>query len=176
MFGPEVVGAHWGDVAARFLEPTLTAGEWRLGERCLSMAESILPSGDGKILVLHDITSAQRMKEELGRSQRLAAMGEMAASLAHQLRDAPGCSTFIYGKSRSAGCERGCATVPRKSGGFLLGESIGRDVLPAGDLLAEVRQTMEPLARAQGVEFVVDDALFRSKSWGVAWRVGGRAG
>jgi len=59
------------------------------------MAESILPSGDGKILVLHDITSAQRMKEELGRSQRLAAMGEMAASLAHQLRT-PLAAALLY--------------------------------------------------------------------------------
>lgn len=178
MFGSAVLGAHWGDVVGRFLEPTLTAGEWRLGERHLSMAESVLASGDGKILVIHDITAAQRMKEELGRSQRLAAMGEMAASLAHQLRT-PLAAALLYtanlgqpamnDAARLKFSEKASSQLKRLERLiqdvllYARGESIGRDVLPASDLLAEVGQTMEPLMRAQGVEFVVEDACAASE-------------
>lgn len=178
MFGAEVLGAHWGDVVARFLEPTLTAGEWRLGERQLSMAESVLASGEGKILVIHDITAAQQMKEELGRSQRLAAMGEMAASLAHQLRT-PLAAALLYTANlgqpemseaaRLKFSEKASSQLKRLERLiqdvllYARGESIGRDVLPARELLAEVRQTLEPLARAQGVEFELEDACSESQ-------------
>eukprot|EP00825_Cyclidium_porcatum_P041470 TRINITY_DN5455_c0_g1_i1.p4 TRINITY_DN5455_c0_g1~~TRINITY_DN5455_c0_g1_i1.p4 ORF type:complete len:146 (-),score=23.81 TRINITY_DN5455_c0_g1_i1:42-479(-) len=86
MFGTDMIGQHWGDVARAHLEPTLTVGEWLIGDGRVSIAESALPSAGGKILLIHDVTAAHRMKTELERNQRLAAMGEMAASLAHQLR------------------------------------------------------------------------------------------
>lgn len=38
------------------------------------------------ILLLHDMTEAYALREQNRRNQRLAAMGEMAAGLAHQLR------------------------------------------------------------------------------------------
>src|SRR5574343_281213 len=86
LFGVDIVGRHWGDVARDHLEPTLTVGEWVCGGGRVSIAESVLPSAGGKILLVHDVTAAHRMKSEMERNQRLAAMGEMAASLAHQLR------------------------------------------------------------------------------------------
>ena len=82
-FGPHIVGRHWGDVAHDYLEPTLTVGEWLCGSGRVSIAESALPSAGGKILLVHDVTAAHQMKTELERNQRLAAMGEMAASLAY---------------------------------------------------------------------------------------------
>ena len=173
MFGERVIGEHWGDVVSRTLEPTLTVGEWRQGEAWLSMAESLLPSGDGKILLIHDISSAQRMKEELERSHRLAAMGEMAASLAHQLRT-PLAAALLYAvnlgqagmsdESRAKFSDKATAQLRRLERLiqdvllFARGESMGRDVIPAGELFSEVAQTMEPLMREHGIEFVaVDD-------------------
>lgn len=175
MFGEQVLGAHWGDAVNRCLEPTLTIGEWMLGESRLSIAESALPSGDGKILLLHDISTAQRMKEELERSQRLAAMGEMAASLAHQLRT-PLAAALLYASNlgQPGMSEEARARFSDKATGqlrrlerliqdvllFARGESIGADVIVASELLAEAAQTMEPLMREQGVDFVVlDDCL-----------------
>src|SRR5574343_731221 len=32
MFGGELIGRHWGDVVRQYLEPTLTVGEWLLGD------------------------------------------------------------------------------------------------------------------------------------------------
>jgi signal transduction histidine kinase len=44
---------------------------------------------------MHDVTAAHGLKAELERHQRLVAMGEMAASLAHQLRT-PLATALLY--------------------------------------------------------------------------------
>lgn len=179
MFGADVVGRHWGDVARAHLEPTLTVGEWLLGgDGRVSIAESALPSGEGKILLIHDVTAAHRMKTELERNQRLAAMGEMAASLAHQLRT-PLAAALLYtanlGQPGVPDAAR--ARFSEKASGqlkrlerliqdvllFARGESIGRDVIPVGDLLAEAAQTVEPLMREHGLDFSAVDAVGGAK-------------
>ncbi|MCK6390577.1 MAG: ATP-binding protein, partial [Azonexus sp.] len=173
MFGTGALGQHWGDVVSRSLEPTLTVGEWRMGEARLSMAESVLPSGDGKILLIHDISQAQKLKEELERSQRLAAMGEMAASLAHQLRT-PLAAAMLYtanlgqpemaDAARSKFSHKATAQLQRLERLiqdvllFARGESIGRDTMPASELLGDVAQTMDGLMREHGIEFDTVDA------------------
>ena len=182
-FGDHVVGQHWGDVARAHLEPTLAVGEWLVGERRVSLAESALAASGGKILLVHDVTSAHSMKAELERNQRLAAMGEMAASLAHQLRT-PLAAALLYtsnlGKPGLADEAR--AKFADKASGqlqrlerliqdvllFARGESIGRDAIPAADLLLEAAQTVEPLLRENGIDFELADAC------GDAVIVGGR--
>ncbi|WP_226447762.1 sensor histidine kinase [Ferribacterium limneticum] len=173
IFGAEMIGQHWGDVARAHLEPTLTVGEWLIGDGRVSIAESALPSAGGKILLIHDVTAAHRMKTELERNQRLAAMGEMAASLAHQLRT-PLAAALLYTSNlgQPGVADEARARFSEKATGqlrrlerliqdvllFARGESIGRDVIEAGDLLAEAAQTVEPLMREHGLEFaVVDD-------------------
>ncbi len=173
MFGPDIVGRHWGDVVRDHLEPTLTVGEWLLGERRVSMAESLVASGGGKIMLVHDVTEAHRMQTELERSQRLAAMGEMAATLAHQLRTPlaaallhtanlaqPGLNDELRARfSAKAGSQlRRLERLIQDVLLFARGESIGRDVIGAGDLLAEAAQTVEPLMREHGLDFSVVDA------------------
>lgn len=173
MFGATVSGRHWGDVARERLEPTLTLGEWLLGARHLSVAESALDSAGGKLLLVHDVTVAHQMKSELERNQRLAAMGEMAASLAHQLRT-PLAAALLYTSNlgqpdlsdearkkfsdKASGQLRRLERLIQDVLLFARGESIGRDVIPASELLAEVAQTVEPLMREHGVTFVLEDA------------------
>lgn len=173
MFGADMVGQHWGDVARGHLEPTLTVGEWLIGDGRVSIAESALPSAGGKILLIHDVTAAHRMKTELERNQRLAAMGEMAASLAHQLRT-PLAAALLYTSNlgQSGVSDEARARFSEKATGqlrrlerliqdvllFARGESIGRDVIEAGDLLAESAQTVEPLMREHELIFTVIDA------------------
>ena len=172
LFGHSVMGQHWGDVARQHLEPTMTVGEWLLGDLRLSVAESALPSAGGKILLIHDVTAAHRMKTELERNQRLAAMGEMAASLAHQLRTPLAAALLYTSNLGQAGVsDEARARFSEKASGqlrrlerliqdvllFARGESIGRDVIPAGDLLLEAAQTVEPLMREHQLEFVTVD-------------------
>ncbi len=172
IFENDIVERHWGDVARAHLEPTLTVGEWMLGEKRVSIAESALPSAGGKILLVHDVTAAHRMQTELERSQRLAAMGEMAASLAHQLRTPLAAALLYTSNLGQAGVsDEARARFSDKASGqlrrlerliqdvllFARGESIGRDVMVAGDLLAEAAQTVEPLMRQHGLSFSMVD-------------------
>lgn len=172
LLGDELEGRHWGDVARAHLEPTLTLGEWQLDGRRLSLAESPLDSSGGKLLLLHDISAAHQMKSELERNQRLAAMGEMAASLAHQLRT-PLATALLYAgnlgqaelgeEARRRFADKTVAQLRRLERLiqdvllFARGESIGRDVIGVSDLLAEVAQTLEPLLKEHGLRLEMDD-------------------
>ena len=178
IFNGNIVGQHWGDVTRTYLEPTLTVGEWLRGEGRVSIAESALPSAGGKILLIHDVTAAHRMKTELERNQRLAAMGEMAASLAHQLRTPLAAALLYTANLGQAGVpDEARAKFSEKASGqlrrlerliqdvllFARGESIGRDVILASDLLNEAAQTVEPLMREHDLSFTAVDACDGAK-------------
>ena len=173
IFGADMVGAHWGDVVRSTLDPSMAVGEWLHGDRRLSIAESSLPSAGGKILLINDVTAAHRMKTELERSQRLAAMGEMAASLAHQLRTPLAAALLYTANLGEAGVsDEARARFSDKASGqlrrlerliqdvllFARGESIGRDVIALPELLAEAAQTVDPLMRQHGLAFESNDA------------------
>jgi two-component system sensor histidine kinase FlrB len=114
------------------------------------------------------VTAAQALKTELERNQRLVAMGEMAASLAHQLRT-PLATALLYSANlaqpglaetaRLRFADKASAQLKRLERLiqevllFARGESIGRDSTPARQLLAEAAQTVEPLFLAKGIAF-----------------------
>lgn len=61
----------------------------------LSITERNLEHGAGRILVLVDVTETRQLQERLNHQERLSAMGEMAAQLAHQIRT-PLSSALLY--------------------------------------------------------------------------------
>lgn len=160
MFDRSIVGESWPAFARTRLAATGAPDEWRFDARRLTIVESTLDSTGGKILLIHDVTAAHELKAELERNQRLAAMGEMAASLAHQLRT-PLAAALLYSANlaqpdladtariRFAG--KASAQLQRLERliqevlVFARGESLGRDRLPVTQLLAEAVQTVEPL-------------------------------
>jgi len=174
MLGPDVIGRDWLALAKNRLTDTGAPGEWQLDERRLAIAESPLDSAGGRLLLIHDITVAHELKANVERNQRLAAMGEMAASLAHQLRT-PLATALLYSanlaqpdlsdaaRTRFAGkATEQLKRLERLIQDVLLfarGESIGRDVIPAAVLIAEAVQTMEPQCLEKGVGFSVEVAL-----------------
>jgi len=178
MFGNDMLGRHWGDVVRARLEPTMTVGEWQLSEGRVSIAESVLASAGGKILLIHDVTAAHRMKTEMERNQRLAAMGEMAASLAHQLRT-PLAAALLYAanlgqpgvpdEARARFSEKATGQLRRLEHLiqdvllFARGESIGRDIIVISDLFSEAAQMVEPLMREHGLVFTAVDHCFGAK-------------
>ncbi|MDR3220676.1 MAG: PAS domain-containing protein [Candidatus Accumulibacter sp.] len=166
MFGEALTGGSWAAIAGSRLLPTDAPDEWRLDARRVAIAESPLDLAGGRLLLIHDITVAHELKANLERNQRLAAMGEMAASLAHQLRT-PLATALLY-SANLAQPELPDAARMRFAGKaaeqlkrlerliqdvllFTRGESIGRDVIPLAALIAEAVQTVDPLCRQKGV-------------------------
>lgn len=170
LFGEPLLGNSWTASAALQLAATDSPDEWLLGERRLSIAESPLDSAGGRLLLIHDITVAHELKANVERNQRLAAMGEMAASLAHQLRT-PLATALLY-SANLAQPELADAARLRFAGKatdqlkrlerliqdvllFARGESIGRDRIDIATLIADAAQTMEPLCLEKDVRFSV---------------------
>lgn len=167
MLGDLLHDRVWLDLADA-MQPVAPPDEFAIGDRRVSLAESALPSSGGRIILIHDITAAHEMKASLERNQRLAAMGEMAASLAHQLRT-PLATALLYSANlakpdlaedaRARFAEKATAQLRRLERLiqdvllFARGENIGRELIAVGDLLAEVGQTLEPLCAARGVRF-----------------------
>jgi two-component system sensor histidine kinase FlrB len=166
-----VVGQDWGTVAA-VLAPTENAGERSLahpdGARRLAVSETALESGEGRILLLQDVTETYRMRLAAERNERLAAMGEMVAGLAHQLRTPLAAALLYTGNLRQpelGPVERLKVTeraierlrylerLIRDMLLFARGDSLGRQDFVVGDLVAELAHTLEPLARARQIVF-----------------------
>ena len=175
ILGADIEGRDWTEFAAANLAQTATPGEWempRLGGRRVSITDTRLASGGGRIVLIHDVTEAHRMKTQAARNERLAAMGEMAAGLAHQLRT-PLAAALLYAGAlenpRLPEAERarcGSRVVERLQHlerlirdmlTFARGEASGGESIPVSALLAEAAQVFEPLARRREVAFVVAD-------------------
>ncbi len=170
MFGSSIVGDLWPRVQEARLVATEAPGEWHLDERRLAVVESPLDSAGGRILLMHDVTAAHGLKAELARHQRLVAMGEMAASLAHQLRT-PLATALLYSANLGQADLADAARIRFASKTtaqlqrlerliqevllFARGESIGCDTLLTGELLGDAAQTVQPLFLEKKVAFRV---------------------
>ncbi|MGS2724131.1 sensor histidine kinase [Porticoccus sp. GXU_MW_L64] len=99
MLGHPLAGRPWQEVLARNAAELDMAQQELLTHdgRRLSMSRRSLPLpviGE-EVILLTDITELYALKERVNREQRLSAMGEMAARLAHQIRT-PLSSTLLY--------------------------------------------------------------------------------
>ncbi len=175
ILGADIEGRAWEEFTSASLAPTATPGEWempRLQNRRIAVTETRLAASGGRIVLIHDVTEAHRMKTLAARNERLAAMGEMAAGLAHQLRT-PLSAALLYAGAlenpRLSEAERtrcGSRVVERLQHlerlirdmlTFARGEASGGESIPVSELMAEAVQVFEPLARRREVAFVVAD-------------------
>lgn len=170
-----VEGLIWSAVEAQRLHESDLPGEYWVmpaRERRLAMTVSALDSAGGRIVLLHDITEAHRLKTQAERNERLAAMGEMAAQLAHQLRT-PLAAALLYAGNlenpdlpeatripiaqKTVARLRALERLIRDMLLFARGEVLGREPMTVAELVQDTTHTIEPLARQRGVEFVVTD-------------------
>ena len=88
LLGQPLVGETWDAVCTRvFADSSHQTHELLLQDgRRFSIASRTLDNEPGRILVLQDISETCALQEISNRQKRLGAMGEMAASLAHQIR------------------------------------------------------------------------------------------
>lgn len=170
----DVTGSIWTVTAKRF-GTTETPGEFSLpraeGELRISISETAVETGGGRIVLLHDVTEAWRMRVEKARNERLASMGEMVASLAHQLRTPLAAALLYTGHLANAQLlpQDRARVVDRALDRlrhlekliqdmliFARGEVLGRETFGACDLVRELAHTIEPVAQRRGVKFEVD--------------------
>ncbi|HMM55187.1 MAG TPA: ATP-binding protein [Candidatus Desulfobacillus sp.] len=175
ILGAEVEGRDWKELAASALKSTEVADEWEMSRRPgrrLALAETPLAANGGRILLIHDISETHRMKVLAARNERLAAMGEMAAGLAHQLRT-PLAAALLYAGalenprlppderqrcgSRVAERLRHLERLIRDMLSFARGEAGGGETIAVSSLLAEAGEVFAPLAQRRGVAFLVSD-------------------
>jgi len=97
MLGELQHGEMWADVIARVFSPRSDDGHeisLRDGRR-VSIATCPLGDQPGQVLLITDLTETRELQDNLGQHQRLIAMGEMAAGLAHQIRT-PLASSLLF--------------------------------------------------------------------------------
>lgn len=97
LLGESLVGQCWQTIIENAVSPeALSAGELTLRSgRRISVSQRPLDPEPGQIILLLDVTDQHALREMLSRHQRLSLMGEMVASLAHQLRT-PLSSALLY--------------------------------------------------------------------------------
>jgi len=174
LLGEPLRGLAWNEIIARAFDPRPNDGhEISLRDgRLVSVATRALDPEPGQIVLLTDLTSTRRLQEQVARNERLSAMGEMTASLAHQVRT-PLAAALLYAShltrpqladadrlraadrilSRLRHLERLVSDmlVFARGGGALLEE------VSVTALLAEIRQALEPQLTAAACQLRVDN-------------------
>lgn len=97
LLGEPLLGEKWLDVENKSISTLSDDGYYATlrDGRQVGVSSRALCSEPGRILLLKDETETRRLQEMLNRNQRLSAMGEMVARLAHQIRT-PLASAMLY--------------------------------------------------------------------------------
>lgn len=97
LLGEPLSGERWIDTIQRAFQPRPDDGHdvsLRDG-RLVHISTNPLDGEPGQIVLLHDVTETRQLQHKVSHLQRLSAMGEMAARLAHQIRT-PLSSAMLY--------------------------------------------------------------------------------
>lgn len=176
LFGEPLIGRCWHEVIAGAVSPeAVSAGELTLcGGRRVSVSQRPLAPEPGRIILLLDVTDQHALREMLNRNQRLSLMGEMVASLAHQIRT-PLASALLYSSQLAlpnVGAEARARFVERIVGRlrhlegmvdemlqFAQGGGLEAEDLAIQDLVDDVCKTLEPQLQRCGADFQVHNRV-----------------
>ena len=171
--GSPLLGELWRDVTVRaFTEsPQYDALQLRDG-RLVDISTCPLGRIPGQVLLFRDVTASCAIQSLLNRHQRLVTMGEMVASLAHQIRT-PIASSLLYlshlrtGRMEDAARER-CVEKIRSCLAhlegmvsdmlqFAKGGQMGDEVISVTGLVNDLELLLRPQLIAGHCEFVIRD-------------------
>lgn len=175
LLGEPLLGIAWRNIILRAFAPRSDDGhEISLRDgRLVSIATTPLGVEPGQILLLTEVTETRRLQQRLNHHQRLSAMGEMAASLAHQIRT-PLASALLY----ASHLQRPSLELPERQriGAkiqsrmrhleqlvndmllFSRGAAVGSDAVAVAELLSEVRKVFDANLVADGARININDA------------------
>lgn len=96
LLGTPLVGEPWRQVVQRAFAETTTGSDLCLRDgRLVTLATAPLAGIPGQVLWLQDVTAERQWQRQAEHTRRLADMGRMAATLAHQVRT-PLASALLY--------------------------------------------------------------------------------
>jgi len=97
LLGEPSEGESWVKIIQRAFKPQLNDGhDISLTDgRLVHISTSPLEGEPGQIVLLQDVTETRKLQQKVSHLQRLSAMGEVAARLAHQIRT-PLSSALLY--------------------------------------------------------------------------------
>jgi two-component system sensor histidine kinase FlrB len=167
------IGQLWPEVTKFHFSGKPQGEEHRLRSGTLiNLTQKALDREAGQIILILDITEKREMQERLDRQQRLTAMGEMAAQLAHQIRT-PLSSALLYTanlarQDLSAGqrekfserCRTRLHHMERQINdmlAFARGGQYEPETIWLTQVLDEMVQTLEPLFKHQNASIILDD-------------------
>jgi len=160
-------GKCWADIMAEHFDHGLTGFSEVLlkNGRHVTLSRRSLDAEPGQIVLLMDVTDQYELKKTLNRQDRLASMGEMAASLAHQIRT-PLSTALLYASHfqkdtlTSSDRERMSTKVVERLKHlehmvndmlrFTRGSSLVTSTIDLQGLLEEFRQIIEPQIEQAG--------------------------
>jgi two-component system sensor histidine kinase FlrB len=106
--GEPLIGMNWPDVVARSLIPVVGnphERQLRNGKRVnMTVSRDIAgndPTDSGQIVLLSDVSEMRNLQDMLNQQKQLSAMGEMVASMAHQVRT-PLATAILYASQMSS--------------------------------------------------------------------------
>ena len=97
LIGTNLIGEPWNKIAKKYL----AAGYSGNSEVCLKNGNRISlkiesqKRSEGKVIIINDVTEEYSYHESINRKERLESLGNMVASLAHQVRT-PLSAAFLY--------------------------------------------------------------------------------
>ncbi len=86
--GEPLIGQNWEDVIQRSLISVFDSPherQLRNGKR-VSVTQNVLNNESGQIILLSDVSELRTLQDKVSQQKHLSAMGEMVASMAHQVR------------------------------------------------------------------------------------------
>lgn len=99
LFGESLVDWQWSDCVERFFQPSPDDGhEISLKDgRLVSLKTTAMPS-QGQLIVISDLTPSRQWQRAKAHQTRLAQLGQMSASLAHQIKT-PLATAMVYAEA-----------------------------------------------------------------------------
>ena len=170
LLGQTLLGQSWSEIIQRAFAPRSDDGhEISLSDgRRVNISTCPLGSEPGQILLITDVTEMRRLQDRLSHQQRLAAMGETAASLAHQIRT-PLASALLYasnlkrqhmsdGERLRVGEKifsrlRHLEQLIKNMLLYARGVELDEEVFSAADLLLELKQILDTQLKATQTQF-----------------------
>lgn len=173
ILGREAQGRYWDIVERNVFLHRNTAGELVTHDGRFYQTSSATLDGQGTILLIQDVTDARQLQLHTSRHQRLNSMGEMAASLAHQIRTPLSTATLYVSQlgqpmpaDRQADFAAKALTSLRHIEGLIddmlqyaRGGKVKEAPVSVNQLLKQLEQTMQP--RVQQRQAILKVALLQ---------------